>query len=88
MSLVNSVRSLFSLRSQGSDASNSRFGRFGSGSLQANAATESQIELKNSQGHSTTVVERQSQHSDIERGEVQPGGINVTNDVHVVRSYA
>ncbi|KAH5254333.1 hypothetical protein HBI25_136520 [Parastagonospora nodorum] len=88
MSLVHSVRSLFSLRSQASSV-NGEYGRYGSkgdGSLDARSATDSHIELKAHDGQSTAIVERYSQQSDAERGEVQSGGINVTSDVRVVRS--
>lgn len=88
MSLVHSVRSLFSLRSQASSV-NGEYGRYaskGDGSVDARSATDSHLELKAYDGQSTAVVERYSQQLDAERGESHAGAINVTSDVRVVRS--
>jgi hypothetical protein len=81
LSLIHSVRSLFSLRSRASRGSTSN-----RGSEDARSPTESQIELKQSEGQSTVVVERYSDISESERGGMQAGRINVRSNVQVVRS--
>ncbi|CAI6331426.1 unnamed protein product [Periconia digitata] len=76
MSLINSVRSMFSLRSR------QDYAQYGSGRSEGNSATESQIELRKGRMQANYVAERFSD----EGGEVQQGGINVTRNVQVVRS--
>lgn len=84
-SLVRSVRSLFSLRSQSSTSSNNNYFKFEANITPHNvSATESQIELKNG-GRSTANAERLSYQTDEQLGDSRKGGINVTRGVEVIR---
>jgi hypothetical protein len=80
LSLIHSVRSLFSLRSRTSQGSTGNRGSEGSRSPNG-----SQIELKQSEGQSTVVVERYSNFSDSERGGRYANGTSFRSDVQVVR---
>lgn len=85
-SLVRSIRSLFSLRSQSSTSSNSNYFKFGEANItpQNVSATESQIELKNG-ARSTANGERLSYQTDEQQGDGRKGGVNVTRGVEVIR---
>lgn len=85
-SLVRSIRSLLSLRSQSSTSSNSNYFKFGEANItpQNVSATESQIELKNG-ARSTANGERLSYQIDEQQGDGRKGGANVTRGVEVIR---